>query len=86
MDRSSGKIEEPVYEADFACHTGLRQDAVAAPDHAHNLKTPQGCGGCLEALCRSDHTLVRAVIRFDDIVEICRGPMPDIVRQQGFAL
>jgi hypothetical protein len=38
MDRSSGKTEELVHKTDFACYTGLRQDAVATPDHAHGFK------------------------------------------------
>ena len=89
MDYSGGKAEELVHKTDFACHTRLRQDAVATPDHAHDLKASQGCRGCLhplEAAGRPDHTLERTVIRFDDIVQVFRGPVLDIFRQQPFAL
>ncbi len=89
MGWSGGKAEELVHETDFACHTGLRQDAVATADHAHDLKTSQGCGGCshpLEATGWVDHALERAVICFDDIVQVFRGPVLDIFRQQPFAL
>lgn len=73
MDCSGDKTEELIHKTDFACHTGLRQDAVAAADHAHHFETPQGRRGCshpLEAAGRPDHTFERAVIRFNNIVEI----------------
>jgi hypothetical protein len=40
---------------------------MAAADHAHDFKTRQGRGGGfhgLEATCRKDHALERAMIRF----------------------
>jgi hypothetical protein len=35
---------------------------------------------------RADHTLERTMIRFDDVVEVFRGPVLDILGQQPFAL
>jgi hypothetical protein len=38
---SGRKAEELVDETDFACRSGLRQDAMAATDHPHDLKALQ---------------------------------------------
>ena len=62
---------------------------MAAADHAHDLKTRQGRGGGfhrLEAACRSDHALERAMIRLKDVIQIFRGAVCHIVRQQPFVL
>ncbi len=73
MDCSSGKAEELVDKTDFACRTGLRQDAVTTSDHAHDLKALQ-CHGCgfhsPEAAGWPDYALKRAVIRLDDVIEV----------------
>ena len=55
---------------------------MAAADHAHNLETPDGDGGGfhrLEAACRADDTLERAMISLKDVIQIFRRPMLDIL-------
>jgi hypothetical protein len=62
---------------------------MAAADHAHDFKTRQGCGGgfhALEAARRTDDTLERAMIRLKDVIQIFRGAVFDIVRQQPLVL
>lgn len=89
MDCSGGEAEELVHKTDLACHTGLRQSAVAVADHAHDLKASQGCGGGfhpLEAAGWPNDARERTVIRFDDIVPLFRGPGLGSFRQQPFAL
>jgi hypothetical protein len=89
MDCSGPKAEELVHKTDFACHVGLRQNTMAPAYHAHDFEALNGYIGCshpLKAAGRSDYALERAVICFDDIVQVLRGPMLDIVRQQPFAL
>ena len=71
---------------DLACRPELRQDAVTAADHARDLKALQGHKGRshpLEAARRPDHALERTVIGLDDVVEILRGALLDILRQQA---
>lgn len=73
VDRSGGKAEVLVHETDFARHARLQQDAVAATDHAHHVEAVDGGRGCchpLDAACRPDDALERAVVCLDDIVEI----------------
>ena len=56
---------------------------MAAADHAHGFETRQGRGGGfhrLEPAGRPDHPLERAMIRLDDVVEILRGAVFDILR------
>jgi hypothetical protein len=82
LECSGGKAEELVDETDFACHVRMAQDAVAAADHAHDLETPDGDGGGfhrLEAACRADDTLERAMISLKDVIQIFRRPMLDIL-------
>ena len=81
MECSGDKTEKLVHKTDFARHTGRRQHTMTTPDHAHDLETSQGRRGCyypLEAAGRPDHTLERAVTRFDDIVQVIRGPVLDM--------
>jgi DNA-binding Lrp family transcriptional regulator len=81
---SCGKAEVLVHQTDFAWRAGLCPDAVAAADHAHDLKAPDRCKGCLhrlEAARWPDPPLERAVIRLDDVVEVLRGAVFDIFRQ-----
>ena len=62
---------------------------MTAADHAHDFKTRQGRGGgfhALEAACRTDHALERAMIRLKDVIQIFRGAVFDILRQQPFVL
>ena len=62
---------------------------MAAADHAHDFKTLQRCGGgfhALEAARRTDHALERAMIRFKDVIQIFRGAVYHIIRQQPFVL
>jgi hypothetical protein len=42
MGRSGSKSEELIDQTDFACWSGLAEDAVTAADHAHDLKALQG--------------------------------------------
>ena len=56
---------------------------MTAADHAHGFETRQGRGGGfhrLEPAGRPDHPLERAMIRLDDVVEILRGAVFDILR------
>ena len=39
---SCGKTKQLVHQADFAFHARMSQQAVAAADHSHHLKTLQG--------------------------------------------
>ena len=85
MERSGGKAEELVDETDFAYHARVAEDAVTAADHAHDLETSDRGGGCLhplEATRRPDQTLERTMISFNDVVQVFRCPMLDILRQQ----
>ena len=89
MGHSGRETEELVDETDFACHARMAEVAVTASDHAHDLEAPDGGGGCLhplEATRWPDHALERTMIRFDDVVEILRGAMLDMFRQQPFVL
>ena len=64
-------------------------DTMTATDHAHDLKTLQGRGGgfhALEAARRPDHALERAMICLKDVIQVFRGAVFDILRQQPFAL
>ncbi len=47
---SGRKTEELVDETDFACRAGLGQTAVAATDHAHDLKPLDSRIGCFHSL------------------------------------
>ena len=70
-------------ETDFACRLTFPLDAMTAADHAHGFETRQGRGGGfhrLKAAGRPDHPLERAMIRLDDVVEILRGAVFDILR------
>jgi hypothetical protein len=85
MSRSGSKTKELIDETDFACRLTFPLDAMTAADHAHGFKTRQGCGGGshrLETTCRPDHTLERAMIRLNDVVQIFRGSVFDTLRQQ----
>jgi hypothetical protein len=87
--RSGSKTEELIDETDFACRSTFPLDAMAAADHAHDFKTLQRCGGgfhALEAARRTDHALERAMIRLKDVIQIFRGAVYHIVRQQPFVL
>ena len=67
------KTEQLVYQTDFACHAPMTEDAVTAADHAHDLESPNGGGGCLhplEATRRPDHAFERTMIRFNDVVQV----------------
>ena len=60
---------------------------MTAADHAHDFEARQRCGGGfhgLEAACRSDHPLERAMIRFKDVIQIFRGAVYHIFRKQPF--
>jgi hypothetical protein len=73
VDRSSGKTEELVHKTDFACHTRPRQHAMAAADHAHDLKASQSCRGCLhplEAAGWADHALERTMIGLNTVIYV----------------
>ena len=73
MGHSGTKPEELVDETDFACRSGLCQDAVAASDHAHDLKAFDGSHGSfhpLEATRWLDDALERTVIGLNDVVQI----------------
>ena len=62
---------------------------MTAADHAHDFKARQGRGGGfhgLEPACRPDHALERAMIRLKDVIQIFRGAVFDILRQQPFVL
>ena len=62
---------------------------MAAADHAHDFKTYQSRGGGfhgLKAECRTDHALERAMIRLKEVIQIFRGAVFDILRQQSFIL
>jgi hypothetical protein len=83
------KTEQLAYQTDFARHAWMAHDAVTAADHAQNLETSDGGGGCLhplEATRRTDHALERAVICLDDVIQVFRCPVLDILRQQPLAL
>jgi hypothetical protein len=86
---SCGKTEELVHQTDFAYHTRMPQHAVTSANHSHHLKALQGRRGglhSLESAGRPDHPLESAVIRLDDVVEVLRGAVFDIFRQQSFIL
>jgi len=62
---------------------------VTAADHPHGFEAYQGHGGGfhrLEATRRPDHRLERTMVGFDDGIQIFRGAVFDILRQQPFAL
>ena len=76
-------------ETDFACRSTSPLVVVTAADRAHDFKTLQGRGGGfhrLEAARRMDHALERAMIRLKDAIQIFRGAVYHIVRQQPFVL
>ena len=76
-------------EPDFAGHSTFPLDAMTAADHAHDFKTCQSRGGGfhrLKAARRMDHALERAMIRLKDVIQIFRGAVFDILRQQPFVL
>ena len=86
---SCGETEQLVHQTDFACHARMPQHAVTSADHPYHLKTLQGRRGglhSLETADRPDHPLECAVIRLDDVVQVLRRPMLDILRQQPFIL
>jgi hypothetical protein len=88
-DHSGRKTEELVHKTDFACRAWLLQDAVTATDHPHDLKALQSCVGCfrpLEAARRPDHALEGTMIRLDDVVQVFRGSVLNLFRQQPLAL
>ncbi len=89
MSRSGSKTEELIDETDFACRLTFPPDAMTAADHAHDLKTLQGRGGGfhgLEATGRSDHALEHTMIRLKDVIQIFRGAVYHVFRQQPFVL
>ncbi len=62
---------------------------MTAADHAHGFETRQSRGGGfhrLEAARWTDHSIERAVIRLKDVVQVFRGAVFDIRRQQPLAL
>ena len=86
---SSSKTEQLVHQTDFACHAYMSWHAVTSANHSHHLKALQGRRGglhSLESAGRPDHPLESAVIRLDDVVEVLRGAVFDIFRQQSFIL
>ena len=79
-----GEIEEFVDESHFACDPGFDQDAMAAPDHAHDLEAlDRGVSGLhrLEAPGGTDQPFERTMIGLDPVVEVLRRPVPDRVFQ-----
>ena len=89
MGHSSRRAEELVHKADFAYRVTLRQSAVAAPDHPHHLEAFDGGGGGfhpLEDAGRPDHALKRSMVRLNDVTQILRCPVLNILRQQAFVL
>ena len=89
MSRSGSKTKELIDETDFACRLTFPLDAMTAADHAHGFKTRQGRGGGshrLEATGRSDHALERTMIRLKDVIQVFRGAVYHILRQQPFVL
>src|SRR4051812_12816045 len=86
---SGSKTEELINETDFACRLTFPLDAMTAADHAHDFKPRQGRGGGshrLEATRWTDQALERAMIRLKDVVQIFRGAVFDILRQQSLVL
>jgi len=62
---------------------------MTAADHAHDFKTLQDRSGGfhrLEATCWSDDTLERTMIRLKNIIQILRGAVYHILRQQSLVL
>jgi hypothetical protein len=89
MGHSSCKTEELIDKADFAVRLTFPLDAMTTADHAHGFKTRQGCGGGfhgLEAARRPDDVLERAMIRLKDVIQVFRGAVYHILRQQPFVL
>src|SRR5512133_2804429 len=77
-----GEIEEFVDESHFTCDPGFDQDAMAAPDHAHDLEAlDRGVSGLhrLEAPGGTDQLFQRTMIGLDPVVEVLRRPVPDSV-------
>ncbi len=89
MGHSSCKTEELIDKADFAVRLTFPLDAMTTADHAHGFKTRQGRGGGfhgLEAARRPDDVLERAMIRLKDVIQVFRGAVYHILRQQPFVL
>ena len=89
MGRSGSKTEELIDQTDFACRSTSPFVVMTAADHSHDFETGQGRGGgfhALEATRRPDHALERAMIRLKDVIQVFRGAVFDILRQQPFVL
>jgi len=70
---SGGDAEQPVDETDLTLCPWSIEDAVTAPDHAHDLEAPDRgeCRlHCLEAAHPSDHRFERAAIGLDEVVQV----------------
>jgi hypothetical protein len=80
---SGCKTEELIDETDFACRLMFLLDAMTAADHPHDFKALQGRDGGfhrLEATCRPDHALERAMIRLKNVIQVFRGAVYHILR------
>jgi len=87
--RSGSKTEELIDQTEFAYRSTSSPVVMTAADYAHDLKTRQGCSGGfhrLEAACRPDDALERAMISLKDVIQIFRGAVYHTVRQQPFVL
>jgi hypothetical protein len=89
LDHSGRKTEELIHKTDLACRAGLCHNAVTPADHTHHFEAFQGYRGRshpLKATRWPDHTLGGTMVCLDDVVEILRGAMLDILRQQALLL
>jgi hypothetical protein len=84
-----GNLEKPLHQADFIVDTLLAGEAVTSPDHTHDLEALY-CGWRglhrLKASRWSDDPLERAMIRFDDVVQVFRRSVSSAHRQLPTAL
>ena len=68
-----GNPEQRVDEAHFVLHASLTGEAVSSPDHAHDFEALNGRRRRFHRLKASgglDDLLQRAMIRFNDVVQI----------------
>ena len=84
----SRNLEQLVDEADFIVHAWLARQAMTASDHAHHLEALESGSGYPYRLKPSRGTgdsLQRAMIGFDNVVQVLRCLVPSVRQQTFFA-
>jgi hypothetical protein len=80
--RSGSNSEGLIDETDSDRPSWFPQDAMTTADHPHDLETFDRCGSwphSLEAACRLDHALEYRMIGLNEVVQIIRCPMLDVM-------